>query len=762
MAEYIERFNPSPLRLYFQELSQVEAQINGNFSDLRAAKKWRFAGLGESQPTSLDSEASGTLVGNSSSAIYADYFSTTIRPRSNADHLPITRPSSKTYESYIALEIFLYEILEDFDAEGKDEVILQSDGGRLVSTAKGASEIISAEDFVREIEKGGEDGYFVSSKWLLSLAGLQRNSLMHFLRMAGYSEAYETATTNFFARITDYVECSITYNNPSSKIIKNSVVDESIGEVEPPNFTNDRLGIAGKSYQWQSFLATLKSKCHQSFSVSTRWLSDLAEYERKAFAQICLDAGYEEIFQTQTATWYERVAEQVLNPAGGQHSDDSTSSSNKNETTNDDTKKPGTAEIYMVDKDDPSGSFVGANMRETTWYRRIQDHDVVNSPIDAGEDDSSSSSNGNNASGEVNNPGTSGGGGFISRLGNWFGQVLKVGDDGDTRHSNGVTNETETSPSQGARPKCCPQRLRVTCCSDSTPPSPSRDLPPSKRSMRKELGDNEMERVAKISPEEACEQLSNLRVVTMPSHGAYEQIPTAIDRCFSIPTIAYFNSGAMMVPASLKASAQTSLSCCCVRIDHSHLQVRVKFSKMSGVVNSEDSDESSCVVLRSVWTNVYGCCFRNSEDPPEPIDLYRKDEASYNPGQRMAVEHTPNSSDGLVRVASSLQKLGCCDPGSVSLELQRDGKRRLKDGSMTRDQRVNGLDFHGSHPVTLEGNINFQPESLAFDIRHWLEIVYYKPRRPSPNAVACSGTRTSKVIDFNCSFEVKLDSTLVS
>ncbi|CAM6088949.1 unnamed protein product [Calypogeia fissa] len=112
--------------------------------------------------------------------------------------------------------------------------------------------------------------------------------------------------------------------------------------------------------------ATLKSECHQSFSVSTRWLSDLAEYERKAFAQICLDAGYEEIFQTQTATWYERIPEQVQNPAGGQLSDVSTSSSNKNETTNDDTKKPGTAEIYMVDKDDPSGSFVGANMRETT------------------------------------------------------------------------------------------------------------------------------------------------------------------------------------------------------------------------------------------------------------------------------------------------------------------------------------------------------------------------------------------------------------
>ncbi|CAM6088950.1 unnamed protein product [Calypogeia fissa] len=289
-----------------------------------------------------------------------------------------------------------------------------------------------------------------------------------------------------------------------------------------------------------------------------------------------------------------------------------------------------------------------AKLLEDIGYRRIQDHDVVKSPV------------------------TCGGG-----LHQQAGELVRP------------------SPSQGARPECCPQRLRVTCCSDSTPPSPSRDLPPSKRSVRKELGDlrNEMERVATISLEEACEQLSKLRVVTMPPHGAYEQIPTAIDRCFSIPTIVFSsNMGAMMVPVSLKASAQTSLSCCCVGIDHSRLKVFLKFSKMYGVVNSEDSDECPYVALRSV------VAFEIVKILREPIDLSLKDKASYNPAHSMAVEHTPNSSDGLVRVASSLQKLESCRPGSVSLEFQRDGKRRLRDGSMSWDQRV--IDFHGSNPVT--------------------------------------------------------------
>jgi hypothetical protein len=78
--------------------------------------------------------------------------------------------------------------------------VSENDVGRVAEMASHSSTTSFVEGFIRDVTEGGENGYFVSSTWLLNLEEHEKDSLMACLRRAGYSETYQTSSTTWFAR----------------------------------------------------------------------------------------------------------------------------------------------------------------------------------------------------------------------------------------------------------------------------------------------------------------------------------------------------------------------------------------------------------------------------------------------------------------------------------------------------------------------------------------------------------------------------------
>lgn len=103
-----------------------------------------------------------------------------------------------------------------------------------------------ADEFIRDVEKGGKACYFVSSKCLLRLEENQRQSLLSILWKGGYSEIYQTTTTTLFARLKSDDENRIAYYGASSVFKERSVSGGDLDDVRPSTGDDDLLGSAGR------------------------------------------------------------------------------------------------------------------------------------------------------------------------------------------------------------------------------------------------------------------------------------------------------------------------------------------------------------------------------------------------------------------------------------------------------------------------------------------------------------------------------------
>ncbi|CAM6121368.1 unnamed protein product [Calypogeia fissa] len=552
----------------------------------------------------------------------------------------------------------------------------------------GTSNLLSV--FIGVIMEKRDDGYFVSSEWLLRLEENEREFLMSLLRGAGYSQACQTSTVTLFIRLKNNVqhgmgstEASRTFSSTEKMVddgagiarqgLRKLTLQEK-GKIANASSSDD-IGESSDNWRqvatWESFQAALKSTSHQSFCASTQWLAGLKEAEQEALIDTLTEARYVKTSETNNVTWFGRMQGQVRNITGSACDNDSSSSSNKNDVASDKVKT-GMSKLSGLQK----------NMR----------------------------------------------------------------DDDTASDSSDVTNRVETSQMQDNRSPCHPQSLSVKCSSLSR--SPQVPLSPNGHFRRQQLGDV---------------------IVTMPGSEQYLNIPTAMEKRFSIMGFTIVDGRGEEIPMGFKAIAETSLSCC-LKNDGHDSKVRIKISKISGKAEKDhESVEGSCnvMVVSLVCTNLNSCVRSGDSAHIEDIVLDLEDEYHHNPRRRVLLDGQVVEGGMTQTIDHVWMQLTGNDPpnsvpGSISLALQGTTTRILIDGTSLPTNKPASLIFKQPRPVIVEGSASMtSPRSfLEVDVRYQLEVSYYKPASNpiSEGGVVWATYPISKVIHFDCCVNLSTES----
>jgi hypothetical protein len=242
-----------------------------------------------------------------------------------------------------------------------------------------------------------------------------------------------------------------------------------------------------------------------------------------------------------------------------------------------------------------------------------------------------------------------------------------------------------------------------------------------------------------------------------------QNVSTSIEKSFKIPTIHFRTDEgghevAQQVSMNLKATATISLSCC-RQFGHRQSKIRIKFSTMSAEIKNkredeideesgEEADEELCnvTVLNYLCTNMSGAC------QSKQILLFPMDEFDNTLGKRVLAEDEFSWIE-----ADSGMTFPDAYPASTSVVL-RDGIRKRP----THHKGVTDiLHFREKHrPVTLEGYVEESslPTSPSIQMRQRLKVSYFKPSTPiSEKRPVCPGDLETKVINFDCFFDIGVD-----
>ncbi|CAM6112597.1 unnamed protein product [Calypogeia fissa] len=611
-----------------------------------------------------------------------------------------------------------------------------------------------ADEFIRELATGGEDGYFVSSKCLLSLEEKQQQSLRSILWEAGYSEIHQTTTKILFARIKNGEDNPI---SASSQLKENLVSRQDIDEVGSSKGGHKQLLPAvsdhGLFRNADDIAAIYDSKTpveRRRGRVKEK-ISEIRQLARRSFER--------DISLPSPKDWFDKPLSQVdsmtevlepprRNDISLVEEELATCRSFKAALESKShpsiwVSTPWLSDLKLHEKEALPGICLEAGYKkihETStkpWFERIRV-----SRQNPGDSDASSSSASKGDVGVTESGSSACGDSLKSRKDNGKSPVLHD----FTTNGPVPLAATERRRAEEERFTCRPQRLRVECL----PTAPTSRVLPSAE-------DEIVEQHDHFFPE----------VVTMPNLGdrSVKLITTSIARRFSIPSIDFSSEGkATEVTLTMNAQVTNSLSCCLRIINHNPPKVRMKVSAVSGEVKGVDLDEQPCIILSCICTTVYGCIRRaDNERHFEQIALDLDDEYRRPRGRAVTKQvrrdHTNPSDIDLVWLESSSSHAKNWKAGSITLGLRADVDERLDDDVRTKVQRAHTLSFsNAEQPVIFEGEIEVDDEQqsfLEFQIRYKLEVCYYKPSITTGEGMFRGCTLTPRTIDFICCFRIR-------
>ncbi|CAM6099781.1 unnamed protein product [Calypogeia fissa] len=509
------------------------------------------------------------------------------------------------------------------------------------------------DDLIREVEGRNGDGCFLSFVWLASLEENKRESLISVLLRCGYSQTYHTSTTTLWERLGDEGQNRTIGKEVSSIVTTNDICakderdEDSQGilrisdgglsfdnrpgivpsdDFRKPPIIGDVLDSGSNIFEdviatshsltsvvslntkvlpaqqqatsLKSFIAALRGKTHQSYFVSTEWLSRLENHGRRELETVLLECGYAKVHQTSHTTSFERICDSASHPISFTVENQPSSTHDKTDVAVSDTKRRG-----------------GSQSGDSLPNKKLK--------------------------GNVNN-------------------------DENTSGSSELTTTNKTGPIQDGNSTCHPQILKVSFSISPSSLLASLSSFPSTSSSQDDI----------LTPHFRKHRLGDT-VATIPRKKESRTLSTTIDRHFVIKTVKVSpdTSHCEAADVTLKGSVTTTLGCC-LRVDGNRKTIRIKFSKISGEVENEESMGQRCnaLVLSSLQANIYACIKStegDSEDESEEIILNLEDEYNHPPRRRLL-------DNDLVWLAKADIKPVDSDPGSLTLELRGDITGRCK------------------------------------------------------------------------------------